>query len=275
MASEQTIPFGVPTMEQLRDWLKTSVPTNGQVPTFNGTTGLWYAAAAAGGGVTSVNGQTGAVLLTTPNSTLALGTSGAATVTADINLAHANTWAATQTFTASPSVALGAVGVNTGLLNLLGTTSGTVGLTVAAAAGTWALTLPTTAGSAGQFLQTNGSGATTWVAPSFNPTDASDTELTTTGATVIATRTPAVQGNFLVIVYARIITATTTLSLSMTYDDGTGAQTYTWLSSVGESVGSYTFLPVPINATTAAAIVVSATAGTVDQAFISASIIPV
>src|SRR5262245_10469316 len=52
----------------------------------------------------------------------------------------------------------------TGLLNLIGKTSGTVGISVADAAGTWTLKLPTTAGSASQFLQTDGAGNTTWAA---------------------------------------------------------------------------------------------------------------
>lgn len=54
-------------------------------------------------------------------------------------------------------------GVN-GAIDLLGLTSGTVTLTVANVAGTWTFTLPTTDGNANEFLQTNGSGVTTWAA---------------------------------------------------------------------------------------------------------------
>ena len=43
-----------------------------------------------------------------------------------------------------------------------GLTSGTVVITVNNTAGSWTMTLPTTAGSSGQFLQTNGAGITTW-----------------------------------------------------------------------------------------------------------------
>lgn len=46
-----------------------------------------------------------------------------------------------------------------------GTTSGVVTVTTAAAAGTWTMTLPTTAGGANQFLQTNGAGVLTWADP--------------------------------------------------------------------------------------------------------------
>ncbi len=48
-------------------------------------------------------------------------------------------------------------------LQFRGSSSGVVTLQAAAAAGTWSLTLPTSAGSNGQFLQTNGSGVATWV----------------------------------------------------------------------------------------------------------------
>jgi hypothetical protein len=59
------------------------------------------------------------------------------------------------------AVTLGSAGV-LGQLLLTGNTSGLVTLRPAAAAGTWTLTLPITAGSSGQFLQTNGAGVTTW-----------------------------------------------------------------------------------------------------------------
>jgi hypothetical protein len=49
-----------------------------------------------------------------------------------------------------------------GRLLLPGATSGTVTTQVASAAGTWTLTLPTTAGSTGQYLITDGNGITQW-----------------------------------------------------------------------------------------------------------------
>jgi len=48
-------------------------------------------------GVSSLNTLTGALAITTPNSTLSVGTSGS-DIAVDINLSHANTWTATQTF---------------------------------------------------------------------------------------------------------------------------------------------------------------------------------
>ena len=57
---------------------------------------------------------------------------------------------------------LGLAGTTLGLIRLAGNTSGNVSVRVAAAAGTWTMTLPTTAGTSGQFLQTDGAGVTTW-----------------------------------------------------------------------------------------------------------------
>lgn len=63
------------------------------------------------------------------------------------------------------AASLGTAGSALGSLALSGNTSGTVTIQPAAAAGTWTFTLPTTAGSANLFLQTNGSGVTTWATP--------------------------------------------------------------------------------------------------------------
>lgn len=61
-------------------------------------------------------------------------------------------------------VQFGTVGTESALLELNGSTSGTVSIQPAAAAGTYTLTLPTTDGNANEFLQTNGSGVLTWAA---------------------------------------------------------------------------------------------------------------
>lgn len=63
------------------------------------------------------------------------------------------------------TVGVGAAGSATGVLQLKGTTSGVVSVTVAAAAGTWTMQLPTTAGSVNQFLRTDGAGVLTWANP--------------------------------------------------------------------------------------------------------------
>lgn len=61
---------------------------------------------------------------------------------------------------------LGLAGTTRGVLRLAGNTSGNVTIQPAAAAGTWTMTLPTTAGAVGQQLTTAGvSGITSWAAP--------------------------------------------------------------------------------------------------------------
>ena len=62
------------------------------------------------------------------------------------------------------TVHLGLAGTALGVLELDGNTSGTVTINTAAAAGTWTFTLPPDDGDAGEQLQTNGSGVTTWEA---------------------------------------------------------------------------------------------------------------
>ena len=58
----------------------------------------------------------------------------------------------------------GATGITQPADNLVGSSSGTVTVQPAAAAGTWTMTLPTNAGSSGYVLQTDGAGVTTWAA---------------------------------------------------------------------------------------------------------------
>lgn len=57
---------------------------------------------------------------------------------------------------------IGTSGTNTGTLIFNGATSGGVTMKSANAAGTWTMTLPTSAGTSGQVLQTDGSGNTSW-----------------------------------------------------------------------------------------------------------------
>jgi hypothetical protein len=68
----------------------------------------------------------------------------------------------TGAITGTQSVTIGVTGSATGTLLLKGTTSGTVTIQTAAAAGTYTLTLPTDDGTPNQLLQTNGSGVLTW-----------------------------------------------------------------------------------------------------------------
>lgn len=60
------------------------------------------------------------------------------------------------------TLTMGVSGATLGTLQVSGNTSGVVSIVPQAAAGTWTLTLPTSGGSNGNFLQTNGSGVTSW-----------------------------------------------------------------------------------------------------------------
>ena len=126
-------------------------------------------------------------------------------------------------------------------------------------------------------LQYNG---TNWVNAPISVTvsaqaNASDTELTTTSATTIATFTPSAQGNFMVMVYYVVTTATTSLTLTATWADSFGSRIYSWVAGTNEAVGAYAKMPLYINAVTTNPITVSATAGTANQVYVSASIIQI
>lgn len=69
-------------------------------------------------------------------------------------------------FDKTGALTIGAASGNTGALKLAGTTSGTVTLSTADAAGTWTMKLPTSGGTNGYVLSTDGSGNTSWVAQS-------------------------------------------------------------------------------------------------------------
>jgi hypothetical protein len=66
--------------------------------------------------------------------------------------------------TFNDDITLGVSATATGSAKFVGTTSGIVTLSVADAAGTWTMKLPTSAGTNGYYLQTDGLGNTTWAA---------------------------------------------------------------------------------------------------------------
>ena len=65
---------------------------------------------------------------------------------------------------------LGLAGTKKGVVRLAGNTSGNVTIQPAAAAGTWALTLPPTPGNNGEVLTTDGGGISTWTVPTVSST---------------------------------------------------------------------------------------------------------
>lgn len=144
----------------------------------NEATGRILTTAAGGSGtvtsvsVVSANGFAGTVATATTTPAITLTTTitgilqgnGTAISAASTTGSGAVVLANSPTFT--DDITLGTAASATGSILFKGTTSGTVTLSVADAAGTWTMKLPTTDGDAGQFLQTDGAGNTTWAASS-------------------------------------------------------------------------------------------------------------
>jgi hypothetical protein len=87
----------------------------------------------------------------------------------------------------------GTTGVTTPADNFLGSVSGTVIVQGASAAGAWTFTLPTTAGTNGQSLVTNGSGVTSWATPAGGG-NVSNVGTPTSGQIAIWSTSTSIQG---------------------------------------------------------------------------------
>jgi hypothetical protein len=132
-------------------------------------------------------------------------------------------------FTATPTIGIAAT--TTGALNFVGTTSGTVTLSVVDAAGTWTLKLPTSAGSNGQFLETDGSGNASWATVAGSGTVDSGTA---TQLAYYAASTNEVGGN----TNATIVSGALTL--------GQGGSTIGQLKLSGNTSGTTTITPAAV-----------------------------
>lgn len=100
-----------------------------------------------------------------------------------------------------------------------------------------------------------------------------ETELTATTQQTVVTFTPTATGLFLVKAVVRVVTATTTLTLGLAWEDAAStSQTYTWENAASLPVGFRLELPVIIAAASGAAVAMTATAGTASQAYVSGSI---
>ncbi len=130
--------------------LPTTAGTSGQQLTTDGT-GILSWAAAGSGGITCGTCTTSYV----PKFASASSISNSLIYDSGTAIGISNT-------APSALLTLGTAGTKLGNISFAGNTSGTVTVQPAAAAGTWTLTLPTTAGTSGQYLQTNGSGVATW-----------------------------------------------------------------------------------------------------------------
>lgn len=145
------------------------IGANTYVLTSNGTTATW--AAASGGGSGTVNS----------------GTSGQLTYYASTGTAVSGNANATIS---GGALTLGVAGTTAGSALFSGSTSGAVTVQSAAAAGTWSLTLPTSAGTNGYVLSTDGAGVTSWVATSGGGGTVTSIAQTFTGGLISVSGSP-------------------------------------------------------------------------------------
>jgi len=102
---------------------------------------------------------------------------------------------------------------------------------------------------------------------------ASDFALVDTSSHTIVSFLPAVAGNYMILIYYRVINSTTSLTITVTWVDGSGSDTITPVSG-SQAVGAYTMQPIYVNNIGNAALPMSVTAqaGTANTVFVSASI---
>ncbi len=91
----------------------------------------------------------------------------------------------------------------------------------------------------------------------------------------IVTFTPTAAGNYKVSIYFRVTVAATALNLSVTYTDGTGAQTTQIFNNQTLQVGSYHVVELYVDSAANQAITVTTNAGTANQVNFSATIMSV
>lgn len=151
----------------------------GQWVVFNNTSGAFSITVDSGGGGTSVGVPQGQkVLLYSDGTNVALGvtvtaaTAGGSSGQVQFNSGGALTGSTNWTFNGTDNVVLGATAVARldvrNAFRLYGSTSGYVGWTVPAAAGSTTYTYPNADGLSGQVLTTNGSGSLSWTTPGTN-----------------------------------------------------------------------------------------------------------
>ena len=175
------------TSGSVRGFLTLAGSTSGLVTVQPGTTaGSWTLTLPSTGGTNgfflqtdgSGNASWAATALTVNSTAVSGGTTGyilynnagvlgnlATTGSGAVVLANSPTFLGNTTHSVPSSGNTISIGqyVGSAQLSLTGSTSGTVNIKTAAVAGTWSMTLPTTAGTSGYLLQTDGTGVTSWV----------------------------------------------------------------------------------------------------------------
>lgn len=114
-----------------------------------------------------------------------------------------------------------------------------------------------------------------FLSPSSLPvTSVQEVLLSTTSSTTVASHTLTTAKNILFNVYFRVITASTTVTITVNYTNTSGVQTTDILPAQSCAVGSYELLPLFVNCV-ASTLTITATAGTANQVYVSASILEV
>jgi hypothetical protein len=146
----------------------TTSPAGSTVTTTVRVNGVTYPAAPAPNTIPVITGANAATYEQVPNAALANNSITLTGTPNQIQISGGGPLAlgGSATLSLPSSVTLGSAGSSSGSLVLSGATSGTTSIHSSAAAGNWSMTLPSSSGAAGQFLQTDGSGNTSWVTAS-------------------------------------------------------------------------------------------------------------
>jgi hypothetical protein len=103
-------------------------------------------------------------------------------------------------------------------------------------------------------------------------TSINDSYVTSSSPTTILTYTPTSAANFIIGVYYRVLTTATTLTITASYTSVGGSQTVTLIPNISQSVGEYIGEPIYFNSVSGQPITITATCGTANTTYISASI---
>lgn len=120
-------------------------------------------------------------------------------------------------------------------------------------------------------LATSGIGTTP---PIQEKANVFDIQLVTTNPTNIFSFTAAYNGNYVIYTYCRIENSTTDVTITLTWIDNGGAQTMPIIGPIAsKTTGSYSITPIYIQSISGNTITLSATSGTANNLFISATAI--
>lgn len=101
---------------------------------------------------------------------------------------------------------------------------------------------------------------------------AKEVEITGTTAQTIAAYTPIANGNFEARASFRVVTGTTNVTITVSYNSAGGAQTYTALNAQVCVVGEYSIVPFAFNAVANQPITIQVTASVANQVYASGGI---